>query len=215
MGAKIDSIQIGRVLTEGDPASRGFADRQWTTGFYKLPVTGPVELTRGGIEGDGIADLRVHGGPDKAVLCYAASHYQSWANEYPQLSWSPGALAENLTLSGVDESNVCIADRYRIGDCQVEVSQPRQPCWKIARRWGIKTLTKEVAQSGRTGWYLRVIETGQLQAGQTAELLERPNPQWTVARANDVMFGREVDRMASMELMAIDGLSDDWKQDIA
>jgi MOSC domain-containing protein YiiM len=125
-----------------------------------------------------------------------------------------GALAENLTLAGIDETGVCIGDRFRVGDCEIEVSQPRQPCWKIARRWGVKSLTKEVTQTGRTGWYIRVITEGTLEVGQQLERLDRPNPDWSVARANDVLFGREADRMAVFELMNLKELAEAWRKDI-
>ncbi|MFK8115168.1 MAG: MOSC domain-containing protein, partial [Rubripirellula sp.] len=121
----------------------------------------------------------------------------------------------NLTLTNVDESTVCIGDRYAIGGCEIEVSQPRQPCWKISRRWSVKTLTKEVTQTGRTGWYLRVLAEGVIETGQTLELLDRPNPDWSVSRANDVMFGRESDRMAVFELMQLKELAESWRGDIA
>ena len=215
MTMTIQSIQIGRVITEGDPESSDLLGRRWTTGFYKLPAVGPVKLSQLGLLGDAVADTRHHGGPDKAVLCYAASHYQQWADEYPELGMSAGALAENLTLSGADESSVCLGDRYRAGECEIEVSQPRQPCWKIARRWGIKTLTKRVAQTGRTGWYVRVITEGTLRIGQSFELLDRPHPDWPVARANDVMFGRVVDRLAVIDLMNVNELADAWRADLA
>ncbi len=148
MSATIKSIQIGRVISEGDPDSRDIGDRLWTTGFYKKPVAGPVQLGTEGIVGDSVADLRVHGGPDKAVLCYAGSHYQAWAADHPELEMNAGALGENLTIVGADETTVCIGDRYRIGQCEVEVSQPRQPCWKIARRWGVKTLDQRGRADG-------------------------------------------------------------------
>jgi MOSC domain-containing protein YiiM len=211
----IQSIQIGSLRTEGDPHTRDLTQRQWTTGFYKLPVTHPVALETVGIEGDRVADSRFHGGPDKAVLCYAASHYPIWKAEFPHLNMSAGAFAENLTLSGVDESTVFIGDRFQVADCEVEVSQPRQPCWKISRRWGEKTLTKRVAQSGRTGWYLRVLQPGTLAVGQTCKLLDRPHPDWSVARANDVMFSRESDRMDVMELMNLPELAESWRNEIA
>lgn len=210
----IQSIQIGRLITEGDPQQNDVLQRQWTTGFYKRPVAGPVQLRRLGLVGDQVADRRNHGGVDKAILCYAASHYPLWAAEYPQLKMSPGAFAENLTLDGADETTVCIGDRYRVNDCVIEVSQPRQPCWKIARRWGLKTLTKAVTQTGRTGWYMRVIEEGSLQAGQSLERIAQPHPDWPVARANDVMFSRQSDRMAVFELMNLPELSDQWKRDV-
>jgi MOSC domain-containing protein YiiM len=128
---------------------------------------------------------------------------------------SAGALGENLTITGADETTVCIGDRYHIGTCEVQVSQPRQPCWKIARRWGVKTLTKEVAQNGRTGWYLRVIQEGEICAGQALQLIDRPHPRWPVARLNDIIFGREIDRLAVIELMSLAELADSWKKDIA
>lgn len=211
----IRTIQIGRLRTEGDSDTRDVTRRAWTTGFYKEPVETEVRLTRLGIEGDAVADTRNHGGPDKAVLCYADSHYRLWAAEYPDLSMSGGALGENLTLTGIDESGVCIGDRFRIDSCEVEVSQPRQPCWKIARRWGVKTMTKRVTQTGRTGWYVRVLAEGPLRQGLPCELIDRPNPDWTVARANDLMFGRISDRLATIQLMNLPQLADAWKKDIA
>ena len=215
MTITIQSIQIGRVITEGDPQTRDVLQRQWTTGFYKRRVDGPVQLTRLGLQGDAVADNRFHGGPDKAVLCYALSHYDLWSDEHPELKMSAGALGENLTLAGADETTVCIGDRYRVGRCEIEVSQPRQPCWKIARRWGVKTLTKEVTQTGRTGWYVRVITEGMIVAAEQLELRDRPHPDWPVARANDVMFGREVDRAAVLELMNLEQLAEAWRKDIA
>jgi len=209
------SIQIGRVLTEGNPETRDALERQWTTAFYKMPVVGPVSLNKLGLQGDEVADTRHHGGIDKAVLCYAASHYDHWATELPQLNMSPGAFGENLTVIGADERHVCIGDRYTIGDCEVEVSQPRQPCWKIARRWGVKTITKRVTQTGRTGWYLRVTREGFLEAGQQLHLTSRPHEAWTVARANDVMFGRGEDRAEVIELMNLPELAAAWRSDIA
>jgi len=171
MHPAIASIQIGPVVSAGDPGSRDITNRFWTTGFYKRPVDTPVQLTTSGLTGDAVADTRHHGGPDKAALCYAAAHYPVWAEAHPELTLSAGAFGENLTIDGADESSVCVGDRYRVGQCIVQVSQPRQPCWKISRRWGVKTLTKEVARSGRTGWYLRVIDEGMLKAGQQLELI--------------------------------------------
>ncbi len=211
----IESLQIGRVITEGNPDSQDVLDRQWTTAFYKQPVAGPVRLTRTGLEGDAVGDRKHHGGEEKAALCYAAAHYPRWQAEHPTLVFTPGGFAENLTLAGADEHSVCIGDQFQINDCRIQISQPRQPCWKIARRWGLKTLTKEVAQTGRTGWYIRVLDEGMLQAGERLELVERPHPQWTIARANDILFGREADRAAVMELMSLAELSDEWKESIA
>lgn len=134
--------------------------------------------------------------------------------------FGPGAFAENLCISGQTESTVCIGDRFQLGGDRpdsviLEISQPRQPCWKISRRWKHKTLTKLVGTTGRTGWYCRVIKEGVAHLGDRLTLLERPHPQWTIARANDLLMGRELDRYAVMELMAIEQLSPSWKESLA
>jgi MOSC domain-containing protein YiiM len=134
--------------------------------------------------------------------------------------FGPGAFAENLCITGQTEATVCIGDRFRLGGDRadaviLEVSQPRQPCWKISRRWKHKTLTKLVGTTGRTGWYCRVIKEGVAHVGDPLTLLERPHPQWTVARANDLLMGRELDRYAVMELMALEQLSPSWKESLS
>ncbi|TWT98267.1 MOSC domain-containing protein [Stieleria varia] len=211
----IQSIQIGTVRSEGDPETRDVTQCHWTSAFDKQPLAGKVTVSPTGIIGDEVADTRVHGGPEKAILCYAASHYESWSAELPGHPWAAGGFGENLTLASVDEHSVYLGDVYTAGDCVLQVSQPRQPCWKISRRWQIKTLTKLVAQTGRTGWYVRVLSPGTLQAGDTLSLTDRPHPDWTVARANDVLFGRESERLSVIELMNITELSDEWKSSLA
>ncbi len=212
---RIDSIQIGRIVTEGDPETRDVTTRLWTSAFDKRPITGPIEITSMGVVGDAVADKKHHGGVDKAILCYASDHYQKWADEVPELGMSAGGMGENLTLSGIDETTACIGDRFNVAGCELQVCQPRQPCWKISRRWSDKTLTKRVAQTGRSGWYVRVLRGGTINVGDEWTLSHRPNPTWTVARVNDVLVGREVDRIAAMELMNVPELSDEWKKDMA
>jgi MOSC domain-containing protein YiiM len=238
MVAKIASIQVGSIRTEGTSSASNSMDRRWTTAFYKFPIPGPVKLYALGVEGDQVADKRFHGGPDKAVLGYGLENYAKWSAElnvadfetdgqlrfdaesFGGEQFGPGAFAENLTIAGQDESSVCLGDRYQIGDddelsAVVEVSQPRQPCWKISRRWKMKTLTKLVAATGRTGWYFRVIREGQVNIGDEVRLLDRPHPNWTVARANDILLGRELDRYAVAELMAMEVLSKEWKESLS
>ncbi|MGV3486644.1 MAG: MOSC domain-containing protein [Planctomycetaceae bacterium] len=229
MTATILSVQVGKVRTEGESPTTNPLLRKWTTGFYKYPVNSPVMIRSLGLEGDGIADHRFHGGVDKAVLGYGANHYPQWRSELlagdfadpaAYESFGPGAFAENLTIGGQDETNVCLGDRYLVGhddasSVVLEVSQPRQPCWKISRRWQHRTLTKRVAATGRTGWYLRVLREGHVAAGDAVTLLERPHPQWPVARANDVLLGRESNADAVAELLAMEVLAAAWKQSLA
>lgn len=212
---RIDSIQTGQIVTQGDPETRDVETRRWTSAFDKKPTDRPAKINSLGIAGDSVADTKHHGGVDKAILCYASAHYAAWAAEVPELGMSAGGMGENLTLSGIDETSACIGDRYAISDCEIEVAQPRQPCWKISRRWQDKTMTKRVSQTGRTGWYVRVTKPGTIRTGDELTLVARPNPAWPVARVNDLFVGREVNRIAVMELMNLPELSHEWKKDIA
>lgn len=187
-------------------------DRPWTTGFFKEPVAGAVRLGRTNLEGDGQADTVHHGGPDKAVLAYSAEHYAGWRQTMGKPSLPFGAFGENFTVTGLTEADVCIGDTWQVGDeAVVQVSQPRQPCWKLARRWRIKTLALDVQQTGRTGWYFRVLTEGSVAAGMRLVLQERPHQDWTVERANRVMHTEKSDIATALELAAIPLLSENWR----
>ncbi|MCS7222853.1 MAG: MOSC domain-containing protein [Anaerolineae bacterium] len=203
------SIQVGmpQVFDNGDPARR-----PWLSAFIKKPVAGPIWLGRTNLAGDVQADLQNHGGPDKAVLAYAAAHYMNWRVELGRPDLPYGAFAENFTVDGLDEWTVCIGDVYAIGETQVQVSQPRQACWKISRRWGIEDLTERVVATGRTGWYFRVLVEGYVEPGLPVILLHRPFPQWTVARATEVMRHRRTLPDAARELAACPLLSAHWRE---
>ena len=209
------SIQVGLPREFGVEGAPDPMDRPWTTGFFKEPVDGPVWLGRTNLAGDGQADRKNHGGPDKAVLAYSADHYPLWRTELNRPDFPYGAFGENFTIADLSETNVCIGDVYAIGEVRVQVSQPRQPCWKIARRWHIKDLTARVHETGRTGWYLRVLTGGYVEAGTPVVLLERPFPQWTVARATEVMNRRREDPDAAAELAACPLLSAVWRETLA
>jgi len=190
-------------------------DRPWVSGFVKEAVAGPLALRRTNLDGDEQADLVYHGGPDKAVCCYPAAHYPAWRDELGLADLGFGGFGENFTIEGLAEADVCVGDVWRIGGALVQVSQPRQPCWKIARRWRIKTLTLRVQQTGRTGWYVRVLEEGPVAPGAAIDRVERPHPDWTVARANQVMHHHKADLDAAAELAALPALSASWKATLA
>jgi MOSC domain-containing protein YiiM len=209
------SIQVGKPTVHGQKDAADPLDRPWRTGFFKEPVCGPVWVGRTNVTGDGQANGRVHGGPDKAVLAYAERHYAEWRVELGLPDLPYGAFAENFTVRGLDEQSVCVGDIYRVGEARVQVSQPRQPCVNIAHRWRIPTLTQQVETSGRTGWYLRVLEEGLIEAGQAIELLDRPSPEWSVARATSVMRERQAAPDAAAALAALSGLSAVWRRTLA
>lgn len=210
----IVSIQVGQVQTLEYESPVDGRPRSWTTAFFKQPVAESVFAGPLGLAGDAQADRKHHGGPDKAILAYAAAHYPSWQEEWGIQTVPPGAMGENLTVAYLDETTACVGDRWRAGNVVLEVSQPRQPCWKMGRRWKRPELPKRVIQTGRTGWYFRVLETGTLQAGMQLELLSRPYPQWTVSRALAVMYERPGQRRLLEELANLPPLSRAWREEL-
>jgi MOSC domain-containing protein YiiM len=210
---RLSSIQVGLPRDYGQAEAANPFDRPWTTGFYKQPVSGPVSVGRLGLSGDGQADLANHGGPDKAICAYAAHHYPDWRTALA-LELPSGAFGENFTIAALTEPEVCIGDVWRIGGAVLQVSQPRQPCWKLARRWRIKDLAAQVVENGKTGWYFRVLTGGAVEAGAAFELTDRPQPDWTVERANQVMHHDKHDLAAAAELAAVPELSVSWKMSL-
>lgn len=206
------SIQVAQPQSYGRDDAADEHDRPWTTAIYKRPVAGSVTASELGIAGDGQADTKHHGGVDKAVLAYSADHWPYWSKELAHLEWQGGAFGENLTLTGVDESSVCIGDIWRIGTVLFEVSQPRQPCWKLSRRWRVDDLARRVTQNGKSGWYLRVRQPGMIAAGQALELQSRPCPSWTITRAQRVMYFEKQDLAAAQELAAVPALAEAWRE---
>jgi MOSC domain-containing protein YiiM len=198
---QIASIHVGKIAPLG---SEGVL-----SGFVKHAVAGPVRVTPLGILGDEQADPSVHGGPEKAVYGYATSHYTAWRREYPQhsLLLVPGGFGENLAFDGLSESDLCVGDIHGIGSAQLQVCQPRQPCFKFALRHTDKRLPKAMVRLGFSGWYYRVLKTGQLKAGDALILHARPNPDFSFARLTEIVYHGnatrgELYRMANMQELA-------------
>lgn len=212
---KIVSIQVGMPEIHGHEGAENPLERPWTSAIFKYPVNGAVYMDTINIAGDKQADLTVHGGADKAVMIYALEHYEYWRNDLPDIDWVNGGFGENLTVAGQTEQTVCIGDVYKIGDARVEVSQSREPCWKLARRWLHKDLTARVDKTGYSGWYVRVLQAGQIEAGMTLELLERPHPDWTVARMKKVWkrSGKDPEfaSVQGIELAKLPALAENWR----
>ena len=203
------SIQVGLPRQLGTEDAADPMERPWTTGFFKERITGSVYLGKTNLVGDGQADLNLHGGVEKAVLAYAATHYPKWQQELHLLDFPYGAFGENFTVAHQSEEDVCIGDIYRIGEAQVQVSQPREPCWKLARRWRMKDLPKRAIANGRLGWYFRVLTEGVVESGLPLILVDRPLPEWSVARVNNAFYGYRQD---SSELASCPLLSASWRR---
>ena len=160
----------------GLPREVYWQGRMISTGIFKEPVEGPVRVARLNLDGDGQADLTVHGGPTKAVYAYPSEHYEFWRGELPGTVFEWGRFGENLTTEGLDEESVSIGDRYRVGTTRLVVTEPRMPCFKLGLRFGDPKMIKRFLQSQRTGFYFGVEEEGRVEAGDTIELLEK-NPE--------------------------------------
>jgi MOSC domain-containing protein YiiM len=179
----------------------------WTAGA-KGPVPEAV-LRFHGFEGDGQADRRNHGGVDKAVCVYPFDHYAHWAKLFGRTLES-ASFSENLTVSGAVEDEVCIGDVFRVGEAVVQVSQPRTPCGKLAGKNRQRLLTRWVAESGYTGFYMRVLSEGLVSDGDAFEPIERHPERLPVAAVNDIVFGRSenehlIERLAYLPEFGADG----------
>lgn len=165
------------------------------SGIAKQPRVDKVWISPIGLEGDEQGDLRVHGGPDKAVHHYAFDHYATWRDELGALPLleTPGAFGENISTRGLTEAEVCLGDRFALGGALLEVSQNRQPCWKLNDRFGVADMARRVQDSGRSGWYYRVLRPGLAQAGDALRLTERPHPDWSLHRLGILLFRRVLD----------------------
>ena len=212
----MDATAVGQVISlhVGMPQRLSADDDPWFTGIFKSPVEGPVALNRRNLAGDAQADLRIHGGPHKAVYAYPAEHYPKWREELglAEVQFPFSAFGENLTVAGLDEESVCIGDMHRIGNAVLQVSQPRAPCWKLARKWNMPDLPKRLVMSKRSGWYYRVLQEGSLQRGDNVVLLERPHADWPVRRITDITYNlaREPGDLLAME--RLDALASQWKE---
>jgi MOSC domain-containing protein YiiM len=203
----------GRIvaLNVGQPRPMPYHGGTVLTASFKEPVAGPVWLGPTGLAGDAQADLTVHGGPDKAVCVYPTEHLPYWAERLGR-PLAPGAFGENFSLAGLLEPEVCIGDIFRVGTALVQVSQPRQPCYKLATRNGEPAFALWVQESGRTGFYFRCLEPGLVQAGDTLELVARHPAGCTIAECNRLMHHDKHDRAGIERLLAVPALSASWRR---
>lgn len=182
---KLTSINVGRpreIIHRGQAVS---------TGIFKEPVAGPVFLRQLNLDGDRQADLRVHGGADKAVYLYPFEHYAFWAAETGRDDFVYGQFGENLTVTGLLEDDVGIGDVFQIGEARVQVSQPRTPCFKLGIRMGDDEFPARFAAANRTGFYLRVLDEGVVTSGDAIRRLERAADSMSV---RDIFFLRHANR---------------------
>lgn len=200
----IHSLNVGAVATHA------YEGRNVATGFFKYPVTGTLHLSASGFAGEQQADLVHHGGPEKAVLLYAAEHYPHW-EAFLGRAPGPAVLGENLTVTGMTEEQVHIGDTYQVGTAVVQVCQPRVPCFKANLRHGHPGILAEVVRTGYSGYYVRVLTEGQVSTGDSLTLLNRPAGAPTVAWANYIFHHDRKNRAGVLRLLETEGLAAVWR----
>jgi len=208
LSCRIEGLFLGKVLRrwEGREASA----------IGKTSVAGPQDIDELGFVLDEQADLENHGGADKAIHHYAAEHYQDWIaeGEIPK-GTTPAAFGENLTTHGMTERALFIGDKLRLGTAVVQISQGRQPCWKVSEHTRNKKMAYLFQKTFRTGWYYRVLERGVAGVGDHVTLIERTQDRWNVADATSARLTRRVSRQTAEALATLPELADGWRQAFA
>jgi len=211
MNTRIVGLFVGRAKVIPPESSNRQSGQPWESGIFKDLVPGPVWLSYGGLHGDEQADRKYHGGPEKAVCVYPSAHYDYWRRQ-PGLADIPiGGFGENVTLEGATEAQLCVGDRFQFDEVIMEISQPRQPCWKLSRRWHVEDLKEQAERTGFTGFYFRVIRNGWLKPNAVGMLLDRVWPQWNLAECNAIMHQRLDDHAAALRLSECPQLSASWR----
>ena len=204
---KLLSIQVGL------PREVQWQRRAVSTSIFKEPVQGPVMLRTLNLDGDRQADLSVHGGTHKAVYVYPGEHYAPWRAELPGVELAWGAFGENFTTEGLVEDEVHIGDRFRIGEAEVQVTQPRMPCFKLGIRFGDPGMVERFLESRRSGFYVAVLREGLVEAGDPIERLETDPHHVTVADFNRLYMGGEGQRDHEVlaRALQVEALPESWK----
>lgn len=184
------------------------------TGIFKTPVAGRVQARRLNLDGDRQADLSVHGGASKAIYVYPSEHYGYWRRELPGMDLPWGMFGENFTTEGLLEARVNIGDRFRIGSVEVMVTEPRLPCYKLGVKFGREDIVKRFLQSGRTGFYVAVLQEGEVGAGDAIERVGRDRNDVAVPEITRLYVNRSYSQ-ADLEVLrrvaALDPLPESWR----
>lgn len=182
------------------------------TSIFKAPVPGRVRVGELNLEGDGQSDLSVHGGRDKAVYAYPSEHYAFWRNELAGVDFSWGAFGENLTTEGLLEDRVHIGDRFRAGSCELIVTQPRMPCYKLGIRFDRPDVVKRFLRSGRTGFYFAVLREGDIAAGDAIERLSEDEHRISVADVVRLYAADAANQELLRRASELPTLPESWRQ---
>lgn len=202
----IQSLHIGKEAS--------LAGTNFLSAINKSRIEGKCLVTKIGLKNDEQADKINHGGLEKAIHQYAFENYNYWKEKLPECAIldNAGAFGENISSLGMDEHTVRIGDQYKLGTCILEVSQARQPCWKLNYRFNHAEMSEEVQNSLKTGWYYRVIEEGEIEEGNKFELISRPFSDYPLQRLLNLLY-KDALNFKELELaIKIKPLADSWKK---
>ncbi len=202
---KILSVNVGL------PREVSWQGKFVTTGIFKEPVKGPVMLRTLNLDGDGQADLSVHGGVSKAVYAYPSEHYAFWRAEFAAMDLSWGMFGENVTTEGLLEDAIYIGDRFRVGQTELMVTEPRMPCYKLGIKFGRADIIKRFLASRRSGFYFAVMREGMVSAGDALELIGREQQDISVADITRLYAFEKDDVKALRRAIEVDALPENWK----
>ena len=206
---KILSVNVGR------PREVRWQGQSVRTSIWKSPVAHRVHLARHNLAGDEQSDLTVHGGPNKAVYAYSKEHYAFWRREFPLMELAPGTFGENLTTEGLLEQDARVGDVFRIGTAELEVRQPRLPCYKLGIRFDREDMVKRFMKSGRSGIYFSVVREGELGAGDRLERLSRPDHDVTIGDLASLFTSNRGNVGLLLRAREVPTLTNFWREEIA
>jgi MOSC domain-containing protein YiiM len=193
------------------PKEIDFEGQKVTTGIFKEPVEGRVMLRTLNLDGDKQADLTVHGGPDKAVYAYPIEHYEFWRKVFPNMEMPNGMFGENFTIEGLMENEVTIGDIFQIGSSKVVATQPRMPCYKLGVKFGRMDVLKKFLASGRSGIYFKVLEEGEVGAGDPIVQITKDPNRITISDIVRLYASDREDIKMMQRAVKVEALPEGWK----
>ena len=211
MGEPLPTTVVSVNVSE--PRLVAWRETQVATGIFKIPVDHRMRVRALNLDGDGQADLSVHGGPDKAIYVYPAEHYPWWQAQLDRIDLRWGHFGENFTTAGLLETSVHIGDRFRIGSAEVVVTQPRLPCCKLGIRFGRSDMPKRFLASRRTGFYLRVLREGEVGPGDALELVETESNRVAVADVTELYLASDARQDLLRALLQVSALPPGWRDE--
>lgn len=182
---KVISVNRGEITTVN------YQGTEVKTGIFKYPVDEPIYLGKTDVANDSVVDRRFHGGIEKAVYSYSLDHYSYWKKMFPDLDWQHGMFGENLTIEGMDESAMLIGSVYHVGEAQIQVCQPRQPCFKLGIRFGTQSILKPFVNEPYPGVYFKVIKKGEVNSGDELKLVSEEGDNPSIAEIYRLMYFKQ------------------------